>query len=282
VIRRIFCFVLCGCAVLALSCSDPLKGKPPYWYNGYVYGTRAAGFFGEGRIETALAFYKKGLAQAESHDIPEQAAQYRFNMGRCWFELDIYDSACAYFAAAHREFSLCGKQDRARQAAGFAALAFSSRHSIDSAFAWYKLGVITPSKSADKTFWLMVHGRLVWARDHTKEALAYFDEAYDLYKKQEAWHGAVEACFWRAKVYHYYGEYPDAARLLDEALALGDKTPLMFDRWRVLCAASAVSFCSRNEEKAQWFYDRAVKSNAEGNIIPPREKVAACVKEMPW
>lgn len=272
---------LCGCALLLFSCANPLKGKPPYWYNGYVYGTRAAGFFSEGRLASALSFYGKALAQAEGHDIPEQAALYRFNMGRCLMELDLYDSACACFAAAHREFALIGKQNEARQAAGFAALTHAARGQNDSAFAWYKLGAITPQKTADKTFWLMVHGRLVWARDHSKEALAYLDEAYDLYKKQKAWHGAVEACLRRATVYHYFGEYDEAAKLLDEALALGDKTPLRFDRWRILLAASAVNSCKKDEEKAQWFYDRAAKSMAEGKKVPPRESVA-CMKEIPW
>lgn len=272
---------LCGCALLALSCANPLKGKPPYWYNGYVYGTRAAGFFSEGRLESALSFYGKALAQAEAHDIPEQAALYRFNMGRCLMELDLYDSACACFAAAHREFNFIGKQNEARQAAGFVALAHAARGRNDSAFDWYKLGAMTPQTTADKTFWLMVHGCLVWERDHTKEALAYLDGAYDLYKKEKAWHGAVEACFWRAKVYHYFGEYDEAAKLLDEALSLGDKTPLRFDRWRILLAASAVSSCKKNEEKARWFYDRAEKSMVEGKKVPPRDSVT-CMKEIPW
>ncbi len=276
-------FVACAAVLLLMcSCADPLKGKPPYWYDGYVYGTRAAGFFEEGKLTSALAFYKKGLNQARVHDIPEQAALYRFNIGRCMLELDRYDSAAACFAAARREFSLCGKEAESRQAAGFAALSYSAAGEADSAFAWYKLGVITPQKTADKTFWLMVHGRLVWARDHTKEALAYLDESYDLYKKEKSWHGAAEACFFRAKVYYYFGEYDEAARLLDEALALGDKTKLRFDRWRILLAASATSSCMKNEERARWFYDRAAQSMAEGKSVPPEDSVSVCKKEIPW
>jgi tetratricopeptide (TPR) repeat protein len=275
--------IACATAVLLFcSCADPLKAKPPYWYNGYVYGTRAAEFFAEGKLTSALAFYKKGLDQAELHDLPEQAAQYRFNIGRCMLELDRYDSAFACFAAAHREFFLCKKETQSRQAAGFAALSLSAAGEADSAFAWYKLGAIMPKTPADKTFWLMVHGRLAWARDHSKEALAYLDEAYDLYKKEKSWHGAAEACFARAKVYQYFGEYGQAAWLLDEALALGDKTKLRFDRWRILLAASAASSCAKNEDKARWFYDRAAKSMAEGKKVPPRDSVAACRKEIPW
>ncbi len=124
-----------------------------------MYGTRASGFFAEGKLSTALAFYKKGLAQADIHDIPEQSALYRFNMGRCLLELDKYDSASAYFEAAYRQFSLCGREHDARQAAGYAALAWSAASVPDSAFAWYSRGAITPARERDKTFWLMVHGR---------------------------------------------------------------------------------------------------------------------------
>ena len=272
---------LCGCAML-LFCANPLKGKPPYWYNGYVYGTRAAGFFEEGKLQSALLFYKKALAQAQSHDIPEQAALYRFNLGRCLMELDSCDSAAACFAAAHREFALAGKQNEARQAAGFAALSHAAAGRNDSALAWYKIGAITPEKTADKSFWLMVHGRLAWLRDHTREALAYLDEAYDLYKKQKAWHGAADACLRRAVVYHYFGDYDEAAKLLDEALALGDKTQLRFDRWRILLAASVVSTCKKDVEKAQWFYERAEKCIVEGKKVPQKEMVLSCMKEIPW
>jgi tetratricopeptide (TPR) repeat protein len=277
----LYCCV-CGAGLLAFSCANPLKGKPSYWYNGYVYGTRAAGFFGEGRLKSALTFYKKGLLSSETYDIPEQSALYRFNMGRCLLELDMFDSAVAYFTASYREFLLCGDKKEAGQAAGYAALAFSSQGKIDSALFWYKCGAITPKKTTDKTFWLMVHGRLVWARDHSKEALAYFDEAYDLYKKQKSRHGAAQMCFWRAKVFCYFGEYDEAAKQLDEALALGDKTPLRFDRWRILCAASAVNSCRNDARKAQWFYERAAKCITEGKDIPSRESVVTCLKEIPW
>ena len=279
---RTFLACTIACALLVCSCANPLKGKPSYWYDGYVYGTRAAGFFAEGKLVTALSFYRKALAQADAHDIPEQSAQYWFNIGRCQLELDKCDSAQKCLTESYRQFSLCGKPAEARQAAGYAALAFSADRQQDSAMAWYQRGVITPVANGDKTFWLMVHGRLVWARDHSREALAYFDEAYGLYKKVKSWHGAAEACFARAKVYRYFGEYDDAARMLSEALSLGDKTDLKFDRWRILLAASATAFCTKDEDKGRWFYERAAKSMAEGKDVPPEDSVRLCPKEMPW
>ena len=267
-------------SVLVASCANPLKGKPPYWYNGYVYGTRAHQLFSEGRITTALAFYKKGLVQAQTHDIPQQAALYQFNIGWCFLELDKNDSAVRYFSDAYTQFTMCGSQNEARQAAGFASLAWAAAGENDSAFFWYEKGAITPSKPYEKTFWLMVHGRLSWGRDHSKEALAYFDEAYDLYKKQKAWYGAMQMCYLRGRVYAYFGDYTEAIRMITEALSLGDKTPLRFDRWRVLVAAASMYSCMNDPARAQWFFSRAMKCLPEGIKPLSQEQILSCQKEL--
>jgi len=265
---------------LAVSCANPLKGKPPYWYNGYVYGTRAHGLFAEGKITAALTFYKKGLEQAQTHDIPEQAALYRFNIGRCFLELDKNDSAARWFSLSYRDFLLCGSDKDARQAAGYAALAFCGAGNKDSSFSWYTKGAITPAKTDEKTFWLMVHGRLVWDRDHTKEALAYLDEAYDLYKKEKAWYGAMQMCYLRSRVYSYFGDYDEAARLITEALALGDRTPLRFDRWRVLVTAASIYSCKHDDARAMWFFGRALQCLPDGITPPARARVLSCSPDL--
>lgn len=267
-------------SVLLASCANPLKGKPPYWYNGYVYGTRAHGLFSEGRIATALVFYQKGLVQAQTHDIPQQAALYLFNIGRCYFELDKNDSAVRYFSDAYTQFALCGSENEARQAAGFASLAWSGAGENDSAFSWYTKGAITPVKTDEKTFWLMVHGRLAWGRDHSKEALAYLDEAYDLYKKQKAWYGAMQMCHLRGRVYAYFGDNAEAVRMITEALSLGDKTELRFDRWRVLVTAASMYSCANDPARAQWFFSRAMQCLPEGIKPPSKERILSCQKEL--
>jgi tetratricopeptide (TPR) repeat protein len=266
--------------VFVVSCANPLKGKPPYWYNGYVYGTRAHQLFAEGKIAPALTSYEKGLYQARTHDIPQQAALYQFNIGRCFLELDKCDSAIRYFSDAYSQFTMLGSVDDARQAAGFAALAWCGADGNDSAFSWYTRGAITPVKPADKTFWLMVHGRLAWTRDHSKEAIAYFDEAYDLYKKQKAWYGAMQMCYARARVHAYFGDFDEAGRMITEALSLGDKTSLRFDRWRVLVAAASIFSCKNDPQEAQWFYGRAVQCLPDGIKPLQREHLMSCQKEL--
>jgi tetratricopeptide (TPR) repeat protein len=269
--------------VFIVSCAKPLKNKPPYWYNGYVYGTKAASYFYEGKISSALTFYKKGLFQAYSYDIPEQSALYNFNIGRCFIELNMCDSALVYYLRAYKEYFLLGKEKESRRSAGFVAVCYAMCNLKDSAMSWYKKGAITPKSTSDKTFWLTIRAQLMWLLDHSKEALGYFDEAYDLYKKQKEWHGAAQVCLWRAKIYYYYNEYDDAAKQIEEALSLGDKTPLRFDRWKILCAGAKIHFCRADSARGIWFYQRAVNCLTENkNIIPSKENVLDCKSEIDW
>ncbi len=267
-------------AAFAFSCANPLKNKPPYWYDGYVYGTRAYELFVEGKIATALEFYRRALSRAKSHDIPEQVALYEFNIGRSFYELGKYDSATACFCEAHRYFILSKKDNEARQAAGYAALSLSAGRNQDSAFTWYRKGVITPRKTEEKTFWLMVHGHLIWARDHSKEALAYFNEANELYVKQHSWHGAVQMCLAQSRVYAYYGDFDEACRLISQALIYGDKTGLRFDRFRVLLTAVTVYACNGDKPKAEWFFDRARQCIPDSLTLPPRDSLFGCNKKL--
>jgi tetratricopeptide (TPR) repeat protein len=275
---KIFYCIICLSALL-FSCADPLKSKPPYWYDGYVYGTRAHDLFAEGKLSAALSFYKKGLAQALNHDIPEQAALYRFNAGRCFYELNKFDSASTYFTSAHIDYSLCNKPDEARQAAGFAALAFCATGQNDSAFFWYQKGVITPVTNADKAFWLMVHGRLAWAKDHSKESLAYIDEAYDVYMKEKSYHGAAQMRMIKSAAYSYFGDVPEAVKQIDSALVLDDKTQLRFDRFRMLLRAASAYTCANDNVRAQWFFDRALHCIPDGIKPPAKDQVLTCKKD---
>ena len=262
------------------SCANPLKNKPPYWYNGYVYGTRGHELFCEGKIATALLFYRRALSQAKEHDIPEQVALYDFNIGRSFYELGKYDSATTCFCESYRYFSLSQNQSEARQAAGYAALSLCAIQKHDSAFVWYNKGVITPKKTEDKTFWLMVHGYLVWGRDHSKEALAYFNEANELYVKQHAWHGAAQMCFAQSRVYAYFGDYDEACRLISLALTYGDKTPLRFDRFRMLVAAVSMNSCNGDRVKAEWFFDRARQCVPDSMHLPGFDGLVSCNKNL--
>jgi tetratricopeptide (TPR) repeat protein len=267
--------VFTGC-VLLVSCANPLKGKPPYWYNGYVYGTRAHDLFSEGMVSAALGFYRKAIIQAQTHDIPEQVALYRFNIGRCFLELDKVDSAVAYFTKSYTDYILFGNAKAANQAAGYAALAFVAATQADSAFLWYKKGYGDPQTPEDKAFWLMIHGKISWLRDHSKEAITYFDEAYTWYTKKKSYHGAAQMSLLRARAYLYFGDSEEAKKQIQDALALGDKTNLRFDRFRLLLCAATVYTCANEMPKAEWYYNRAVQCIPDGIPLPVKEQVLTC------
>lgn len=271
--------LLALCALL-ISCANPLKGKSPYWYNGYVYGTQAYWLFAQGKLLNAIASYKKGLAEAERYDIPQQVALYKFNIGRCYYELDQFDSALSCFSACFREFLFLSDTLSASRSAGFAVLSLCAKGNSERAFVWYKQGSAWETDKNNHALWLLVHGRLVWARDHGKEALNYFEEAFSQYKKQKAYNAMARTCLYRAGIYYYFGDYSEAKKLIDEAFAWGDKSTERFDRWRVLLAASTISSCLSDKNGAAWFYDRALKCAPQGMPLPPLEKITECGKNL--
>lgn len=273
--QKTFLMALC---TLLFSCADPLKGKNPYWYNGYVYGTQAYGLYAQGKLQSAIASYKKAMAEAQRLDIPQQVALYKFNSGRCYYELDSLDSALECFSSCYREFLLLTDTVAACRSAGFAALCFCSRGNADSAMTWYKLGTALETGSSERALWLLIHGRLIWLRDHRKEALNYFEEAFSRYKKQQAYNAMARTCLYRAGIYYYFGDFPEAKKLIDEALALGDRSTERFDRWRVLLASSAISSCLGDRNGATWFYGRALKCAPQGFSLPVLEKITECGK----
>lgn len=271
--------LLALCALL-LTCANPLKGKSPYWYNGYVYGTRAYDLFSQGKLLDAIALYKKGLAEAKRYDIPQQGALYKFNIGRCYYELNAFDSALACFSVCNREYLLMADTMAASRSAGFAALSWCEKENSDSSFYWYEQGSARALDKDDRAFWLFIHGRLLWARDHGKESLNYFEEAFSLYKKQKAFNAMARMCYYRAGIYYFFGDYSEARKLIDEALVLGDKSSERFDRWRVVCAGAKICFCQKDPSRGEWFYQRARQCSPQGIILPPIEKITECGKNL--
>jgi tetratricopeptide (TPR) repeat protein len=220
------------------------------------------------------------MAEAQRLDIPQQVALYKFNAGRCFYEMDSFDSALNCFSASNREFMLLSDTLAASRSAGFAALSLCAKGNIDSAFAWYKSGSAWATDKNDRALWLLIHGRLLWIRDHGKEALNYFEEAFSQYKKQKAYNAMARTGLYRAGIYYYFGDYSEAKKLIDEALAWGDKSTERFDRWRVLLAASTISSCLSDKNGAAWFYERALKCVPQGMSLPPLEKTADCGKNL--
>jgi tetratricopeptide (TPR) repeat protein len=257
-----------GCALLSL-CANPLKEKGPFWYNGYVYGTRAFSLYSEGNINGAIASYRKGLAEAQRLDIPRQSGLYTFNLGRCWLELDKYDSALACFTGAYREFIACRDSAAAARTAGFVALTHIELGAIDSGFSWYSRGTGMAPGKEERALWLSLHGRLVWARDHGREALTYFEEACALYRKQKAYHAMAQMCRLRAGVYCYFSDFQEAKKLIDEALSLSDRSEQRPDRFRILLAASSIYNRLNDLPAGRRFFERAKNCAPAGHAPLP-------------
>ena len=254
-------------------CAHPLKDKGPFWYNGYVYGTRGFSLYAEGKLEDAINSYRKALAEARRLDIPRQAGLYTFNIGRCWLDLERYDSALAYFAGSYAEFKACRDSAAAERTAGFISLTFSELGNSDSAFAWYGRGAAGEAGKEGRALWLFIHGRLIWARDHGKEAVTYFEEAYAIYKKQKTYNAMAHMCRLRAGVYYSFGDYQESKKLIDEALFLSDKSRLRPNRFKILLAACSIYNRLNDREAARRFFERAKNCAPAGGVSIPTFEV---------
>jgi tetratricopeptide (TPR) repeat protein len=272
---------LLAVCVALVFCANPLKEKGPFWYNGYVYGTRGFSLYAEGKLDGAIASYRKALAEAQRLDIPKQAALYTFNIGRCWLELERYDSAIACFRGSYAEFAACPDSAAARQAAGFSALSYCELGNFDSAFAWYARAALGEGGKDERAFGLFIHGRLLWARDHGKEALTYFEEAYALYKKQKAYNAMAHMCLLRAGVYYHFGDFQESKKLIDEALSLSDKSNLRSNRFKILLAACSIYNRLNDGAAARRFFERAKNcAPSGGSPLPSFEDVQKVTKDL--
>jgi tetratricopeptide (TPR) repeat protein len=254
--------------MLLISCANPLKGKSSFWANGYVFGSQGYALFVDGRMDDALAAYRKAWTEARKFDIPSQAAQYRCNIGRCYYEKEVYDSAVVCCVSAYADFIRCGDSASARSAAGIASLAYSGAGNADSAFFWYAMGKAGYSQKKEKAFWLSVHGRVLWNRDHSALALKDFNDAQCAYKKCKDYYGMTLMSYSKAYANFVLSDYACAKVCIDSALILGDKASLRHDRWKMVLLASAIALAQNDAATAAWYYDRAVACAPRGSIVP--------------
>jgi len=259
--------ILIGCTLL-VSCANPLKGKSVHWANGYVYGSQGYALFSDGKLDNAIDAYRKAWSEARTYDIPAQAAQYRCNIGRCYYEKDVYDSAVACCVSVYADFMRCGDSASARGAAGIASLAYSGKGNADSAFLWQGKIVAGCTLKKEKAFCASVYGRIIWNRDHSVNAVSCFNQAYAGYKKNKDTYGMTLMFYCKAFAYFTASDFARAHGCIDSALVLGDKVQLRHDRWKMVVLASAIALAQKDTATAAWYYDRAGACVPRGSILP--------------
>jgi tetratricopeptide (TPR) repeat protein len=277
-VNRYPIFIIHGILLLFL-CSGP---KVDPGATARIYGARALQLFAEGNLNGAVKEYQKAYVLAARADLPHLQAQYLFNIGRVWYELDKIDSAHAAFQNAYREFMYYQDMENASTASGFIALSFCKRGMYDSAFVWYQNGRPEELKGNSQTaFWLTVQSLLSLLKNRTPEASAWFDRAYECYEKEKSWNGMAQIDFYRARIAYSQAHFEDARQLLYASLALLDKTPDRFKRWRILLATARTSQCLGDGESAKRFYRRALDCAPKGIVIPSIDLIMTCTGSIP-
>jgi tetratricopeptide (TPR) repeat protein len=262
-------------AAILCACGGPKKPDPGA--GARLFGARASQAFAQGNLAGALSDYKKAYVAAARADLPQQQAQYLFNIGRVYYEMGVLDSAEAMFENARREFVFCRDPGNAAFAAGFMALAYCHRGMYKNAFEWYQRG--RPEKLADRraaAFWLTVQALLAMMNERIPEAEGYLDKAMEACRKEKMHNAMAQIDYYRAAIAFSAARYHDAQGRLDASLASLDKAVERYRRWRVLLAAATVSFCLSDEENGQRFFRRAADCAPAGIEIPAADSIRFC------
>jgi tetratricopeptide (TPR) repeat protein len=272
--------VLLGCIPLLFStCGGSGKADPGE--PARMYGAQAAIRFTEGNLLGALAEYRKAYAAAARADLPLEQAQCMFNIGRVNYELGRFDSAGEAFSAAWGDYTYFRDTMRAAWAAGFIALVNAQSDRYDSAIVWYGRGRPENFRdNAETAFWLTVQARLCTMKDRIPEARGYLDRAMESYKKEKMYIGMAQVGYYQARIAYAAARYDEARAALASSLALLDRTPERFSRWRTLLACSAVSFCLNDRESGTRYYIRAADCAPQGIAIPPIDSVQTCPSKL--
>jgi tetratricopeptide (TPR) repeat protein len=271
--------LLGGITLLLFSCAGNTVDPGA---NARLYGSRALQLFTEGNLTGAVKEYRKAYMYAASSDLPLQQAHYLFNIGRVWYEAGEFDSADEALQAAYREFTYYKDSANAGTAAGFIALVYCHSGNYDRAFAWYQKGRPTElRKNSETAFWLTIQARISLLQNRVPEASAWLDRAYESYKKEKSWNGLAQIDYYRAAISFSQARHEDTRALLASSLALLDKTPERYRRWRVLLASATVCFCLKDTEAGERFYRRSLDCVPKGVTVPPLDSVQTCPTKFP-
>jgi tetratricopeptide (TPR) repeat protein len=273
--NRALLLALSACIFINLFCGGAKAPDPGE--TARMYGSRAATLFTEGNLLGAVAEYGKAYAAAARADLPIEEAQCLFNSGRVWYELDRLDSAAVFFETAYRDFTYYHADEKAAVAAGFIALVNSRLGNGDSAYAWYTRGrPANLDDNAQTAFWLSIQARLCIAKNRIPEAQGYIDRAFECAQKEKMFSAMAQLDYMRAEISYRASHYDEARSSLVSSIALLDKAPERYRRWQVLLAASAVSFCLRDEEAGIRYHTRAIDCAPKGMAVVPIDSVRTC------
>jgi tetratricopeptide (TPR) repeat protein len=258
------------CAVLILSCGG--RKAADYDRTAAAYGKSAYTCFRDGNFTEAAKLYRRALISAGKSDMPYQRARYLFNIGRVYLETGKFDSAQQYFILSHDEFMFLGDSSAVSSAAAFICLAYICRGEIDSARMVSRMNY--PGR--DQALWGMVQGRLLMTEGKVSGAETEFRGAALKQRKKRNFAGLALNCYYRGSLALSSRDFQRGRELFDSSLALLDRVPERYNRYRVLLGYSKLEFCSGTEQGGLRYYRRAQECVPEGIRLPALDELKSC------
>lgn len=250
----------------------PLLGCAPktvslHAQSAHSYGNRAFNSFISGDFIAALTNYGKAFTYAGYSDDPVLQAQYLFNIGRIYFEMDQYDSANRYFSASLQEYIFYHDSSGEAAVTAWKAMSYSFSGKHDSAEILCTTAGFNRNRS-NLPFWYTVRARMESAKRNYLHASLLLDSALNILRKKEDFDLLSMNCFYRGSIAAVEKRFDKALMLLDSAIELSNESGAKYRRWKILLKLVEVNISLHNENAAHRFYYRAMECAPSGVTLP--------------
>lgn len=240
-----------------------------------TYGQGAAVHFRNGEFGKALRLFKTGCSEAQRLDIVALQARYQFNIGRIYYECNLFDSAAHYFSISRVLFGQIGQEPEASTALLYGSLtdAYRVGKGLD------RRGFTAAAKAVAET-----DPHLVLAASALIELLdGNLDSASAMIGKALEKLGKTGEHFSRGVLYYYLamaefsrGNLAKSEASLDSSLSAFRQHPWRYRNWKPLLGKSILAFCRGDSAVGDQYYRRAQHAVPDLVAFPPVEFVKQC------
>lgn len=261
--------------IIIIFCSCSNRHVSMQSQTAHIYGKRAYERFNNCDFHNALVNYHKAFANAGISDEPLLQAQYLFNIGRVFFEMELFDSAEQYFSACIHEYHYY--QDSVAEAASIAwktmCLAILGKNdsvkNMTENFTFLR-------NRLNLNFWYNINARIEMALGNLTRASIFLDSSLNVLQKKRNYESLALNCFYRGQVAAFQGDYNRALVLLDSALIVSEVTDIKYRRWRMHLEIAKINYCLGNNSIGERYYYRALQCIVSGVKFPEIDSVAYC------
>lgn len=258
--------------LISISC---VSTKPLPDRHVETYGQGAAVHFRNGEFGKALRLFKTGCSEAQRLDIVALQARYQFNIGRIYYECNLFDSAASYFTTSKVLFRQIGHESEALTASLYGSLTdvyragrVLNRPEFSGAA---KAVAATDPHLARAALALieLLDGNVDAALGMIHKALEELDKPGEDFSRGVLYYYQAMAEFSK-------GNLVTSEESLDSSLIAFRRHPWRYRNWKPLLGKSILAYCRGDSVDGDLYYRRAQHAAPDLAAFPPVELVKRC------